>query len=79
MITLTSDKHALLKAGFSISDSEHQGPRWSTPRQETDPRGFTPPGKAIKTSVGLCGVMGRNSACQKALYMRLLATVRRQA
>jgi hypothetical protein len=32
MITLTSDKFTLVKAGFSIRDPVHQGPGQSTPR-----------------------------------------------
>jgi hypothetical protein len=41
MITLTSDKFALVKAGFSIRDPIHQGPGWPTPRQIAHPRGFS--------------------------------------
>jgi hypothetical protein len=43
MITLTSDKFALVKAGFSIRDLIHQVPGRSTPRQIAHPRGFAPP------------------------------------
>jgi hypothetical protein len=46
MITLTSDKFALVKAGFSIRDPVHQEPWRSTPRQIAHPRGFTLPEKA---------------------------------
>jgi hypothetical protein len=42
MITLTSDKFTLLKVGFSIRDSVHQGPKRSTPRKIAHPGGFTP-------------------------------------
>jgi hypothetical protein len=62
MITLTSDKHALVKAGFSIRDLVHQGPGQLTPHQEAHLRGFTPPGKAVGKSASLCGLMGWNSA-----------------
>jgi hypothetical protein len=43
LITLTLDKHALVKAGFSMKESVHQGPGRSTPCQISCPRGFTPP------------------------------------
>jgi hypothetical protein len=33
MITLAPDRFILVKGGFSIRDSIHQGPRQSIPRQ----------------------------------------------
>jgi hypothetical protein len=45
MITLTLDKHALVKASFSIYDSVSQVLRRSTPHQISRPRGFAPPRK----------------------------------
>jgi hypothetical protein len=47
MITLTPDKLALVNACFSIRDSVHQEPGWSTPCQMAHPGGFAPPEKAV--------------------------------
>jgi hypothetical protein len=67
----------VVKAGFSIGDSDHQGPGQSTPHQEACSRGFKPPEKAIGNSAGLSGVKGENNAHQKALYLCLSDTVHR--
>jgi hypothetical protein len=77
MITLTLDKHAMLKADFFMKDSDHQGPRRSTPQHEAHPGGFTTPRKVIENNTSLHGAMVQNCSHQKALYPRLLATVRR--
>jgi hypothetical protein len=47
MITLTSDKSALVKAGFSIRGLIYQGLRWSTPWQMDHPGVFATPGKVV--------------------------------
>jgi hypothetical protein len=47
MITLTLDKHALVKADFSMKDSVQQGPILSTSHQISHLGGFAPPGKAL--------------------------------
>jgi hypothetical protein len=77
MITLTSDKHAIVKANFSIEDSVHQGHEQSTPCQETHLGGFAPLRKVIRNIIGMCGAMGQSSASQKAIYPHLAAIVRR--
>jgi hypothetical protein len=75
IITLTSNKHAIVKVNFFIRDSIYQEPRQSTSHPEARPRGFIPLEKAIKNSADLCGVMGQNNARQKALYPYLSAIV----
>jgi hypothetical protein len=65
MITLTSDQHALVKVGFSIRDSVHQGPGWSTPHHEVHPRGFAPHEKAIRNNVSLCGAMDETTLVRR--------------
>jgi hypothetical protein len=47
MITLISDKFALVKVGFSISDPVHQGRRRSTLRQMAHLGDFASPGKVV--------------------------------
>jgi hypothetical protein len=57
MTTLTSDKHALIKAGFSNEDSVHQGLGQLTSRQEAHPGGFASLRKAVRNSADLRGAM----------------------
>jgi hypothetical protein len=47
MITLTSDKFALVKASFSIRGPVHHRSGRSTPGQIACPRGFAPSGKVV--------------------------------
>jgi hypothetical protein len=77
MITLTSDKLTPIKVGFSIKDLVHQGPGWPMPRKIVHPRGFTPPGKAVKGRTILYSATGWDDSCQKALYPHLSARLRR--
>jgi hypothetical protein len=46
MITLSSDKLALIRTWFSMKDLVHQGPERSTPEQVIYPGAFTPLRKA---------------------------------
>jgi hypothetical protein len=77
MITLTSDKHALIEAGFSIRDPVQQGLGQSTPHHVSRLGGFTPTRKAFSHRATHCSMTGHDGTYQEALYPRLLATVRR--
>jgi hypothetical protein len=79
MINLTSDKVALVKAGFSVTDPVHQGPGRLTLRQIALPGGFAPPRKAVYDRANLYIMIGQDGSCQSALYARLLAAVHRLA
>jgi hypothetical protein len=59
MITLTLDKEALVKAGFSTQDSVPHVPGRSTPHQTSRPRGFASLGATAH-----CNVMGWGSTYQ---------------
>jgi hypothetical protein len=75
MISLISDKLTLVKAGFSIKDSVHQGPKQSNTKVECPSRGFRTPKKAVQGHVGLYSTMGWDDAYQNALYPSLSATI----
>jgi hypothetical protein len=77
MITLTSGKFALVKAGFPIRDHVQQGHRQSTPRQIAYPGGHRTPRMAILSRAAPCSATEWDCACQEALYPRLSASVRR--
>jgi hypothetical protein len=77
MISLTSDKLTLIRAGFSIKDPVHQGPRRSTPKQITHPEGLASLEKAVQGYISQYSVTGRDDAYQKVVYPLLSATVRR--
>jgi hypothetical protein len=77
MITLTLDKIAPVKAGFSIKDLVHQGPRQSTLRQIVRPEGFAPSRKEVQGYADLYSRMGRDETSQEALYPHLSAIVHR--
>jgi hypothetical protein len=50
MMTLMLDELILIKAGFSMRDWVHQGPRRSTPLRMARPEGFTPPERWSKAA-----------------------------
>jgi hypothetical protein len=59
IITVISDKFALVKAGFFIRDSVYQEPEWSTSRQRACPGGFTPQKGSLKPGQSTqCDEMG---------------------
>jgi hypothetical protein len=45
--TMMLDKHALVKASFSMKDLIHQAPERSIPHQISSPEGFAPPEKVL--------------------------------
>jgi hypothetical protein len=63
MITLASDKLALIKVGFSVKDQVHQGPKQSTSRQIVYFEEFAAPRKVVQGHVGLYSAIGRDRAC----------------
>jgi hypothetical protein len=77
MITLTLDKHTLIKADFSIRDSIHQGSGQSTPHRISRFGGFTPPEKAFSSRATPYSATGWDNASPEALYPCLSATLPR--
>jgi hypothetical protein len=67
MITLTSDKHTLVKADFSMKDSVQQEPSKTTPHHVHHSGGFTPPRKVFSHRIAHCSMMGCDGTCQGAL------------
>jgi hypothetical protein len=63
MITLTLEKLALVKAGFSTKDSVHQGPGQLTQKKIAHPGGLAPPRKAVQSHAGLYSVTGLDRSC----------------
>jgi hypothetical protein len=76
-ITLTPDKHALVKAGISTRNLVQQGPKHSTPRHISHRGGFSLPEKALSHRAAHYNVTGRDGTYQGALPLCLSATVRR--
>jgi hypothetical protein len=77
VITLKSDKDALVKAGFSMRDSVQHGPQRSTPNHLSRPRGFLPLRKAFSCHAAYYSMMGHDDIYQGALLPRLSDTVHR--
>jgi hypothetical protein len=75
MITLTLDKHDLVKAGFSMKDLVQQGPGWSTSCQIPHLGGLAPP-PLWKGATTHGSVMGLGNASREALDPRLIAAER---